>query len=91
MRTYRINCTGEADQIISTHAFSCRNDLAALDKARQLCADHGVEVLDGERRVVWMHKGGAVRVPGTPMVIIPSSPYDALAALLSDDERQRAS
>ena len=61
MRTYRINCTDDADQVVATHTFSCRDDLAALDRAQQLCAEHGVEVWDGARRVVWMHKGGAVR------------------------------
>jgi hypothetical protein len=61
MRTYRINCTDDSDLIVATYAFRCSDDLDALDKATELCAANGVEVWDGARRVVWMHKGGAVR------------------------------
>ena len=62
MRTYRINCTDDADRVVATHMFSCRDELEALDKARELCANGGVEVWDGERRVIWMHKGGEPRI-----------------------------
>ena len=61
MRTYRINCTDDADLVVATYAFRCSNDLDALDKATELCVANGVEVWDGARRVVWMHKGGAAR------------------------------
>ena len=61
MRTYRINCTDDADQVVATHIFTCRGELEALDKARELCAEGGVEVWDGGRRIVWMHKGGEPR------------------------------
>lgn len=78
MRTYRINCTDDSDRVVTTHTFSCRGDLEALDEAQKLCAKHGVEVWEGERRVAWMHKGGAVRVddPSTPMPV----PVDWLGA-----------
>lgn len=62
MRTYRINCTDETDRVVTTHEISCRGDLEALDAAQRLCGKHGVEVWEDERRVVWMHKGGAARV-----------------------------
>ena len=61
MRTYRINCTDNSDLIVATYAFRCSDDLDALDKATELCGANGVEVWDGARRVVWMHKGGAAR------------------------------
>jgi len=44
MRTYRINCTDDADLVVATYAFRCSNDLDALDKATELCAANGVEV-----------------------------------------------
>jgi hypothetical protein len=78
MRTYRINCTGDADQIVTTYDATCRDDLAVLEKAKTLCGTHGVEVWDGSRRVVWMHKGGAVRVDN-PLVSIPL-PVDCFGA-----------
>jgi len=65
MRAYRINCTDDSDLIVATYAFLCSDDLDALDKATELCAAHGVEVWDGARRVVWMHKGGAARLKVT--------------------------
>lgn len=62
MRTYRINCVDDADRIISTFDYFCIDDLDALDRANELCAENGVEVWDGARRVVWMYKGGEARL-----------------------------
>ena len=67
MKIYRINCMDENDEIVSTQDFTCRDDLAALDKANLLCKDHGIEVWDSERRVVWMRKGGAARFGLSPL------------------------
>lgn len=61
MTAYRINCIDGADQVVTTHEFLFRDDLDAFDKATELCAANGVEVWDGTRRVIWMHKGGAAR------------------------------
>jgi hypothetical protein len=81
MRTYRINCTDEADRVVATHAFSCRDDLAVLEKAKKLCANHGVDVWEGTRRVLWMHKGGAVRFENLPAPL--PVPVDWLGDLLT--------
>lgn len=62
MKTYRINCVDDGDHIVSTFDRLCIDDLDALDRANELCATNGVEVWDGARRVVWMHKGGAARL-----------------------------
>ena len=78
MRTYRIDCTDNADRVVTTHEVTCRGDLEALDEAQKLCAKHGVEVWEGERRVVWMHKGGTVRVE--PSSAITALPADWLGA-----------
>lgn len=65
MRTYRINCVDDADRIVSTLDQFCIDDLDALDRANELCAENGVEVWDGARRVVWMYKGGEARLTNT--------------------------
>jgi hypothetical protein len=75
MRAYRINFVDDADQVVTTYEVPCDDDLDALDKATKLCAANGVEVWDGARRVVWMHKGGAARFKTEPRLArpIPSS------------------
>lgn len=85
MRTYRINCVDDADQVVTTHEYLCGDDLEALDKAIELCVANGVEVWDGARRVVWMHKGGAARVKiALPDIQpMPSSLASSIAALRS--------
>jgi len=75
MKTYRINCVDDADQVVSTFDRLCTDDLDALDRANELCAANGVEVWDGERRVVWMHKGGAARATIAPRDFDPSSSF----------------
>ena len=61
MKTYRINCVDDFDNVVSTFEYHCVDDLDALDTATKLCAANGVEVWDGARRVVWMRKGGGAR------------------------------
>lgn len=61
MKPYRINCVDAVDHVVSTFDYFCTDDLDALDTATRLCAANGVEVWDGARRVVWMHKGGEAR------------------------------
>jgi hypothetical protein len=66
MKTYRINCVDDFDNVVSTVEYHCVDDLDALDTATKLCAANCVEVLDGARRVVWMHKGGGARFKTEP-------------------------
>jgi len=66
MKTYRINCVDDFDNVVSTVEYHCVDDLDALDTATKLCAANGVEVWDGARRVVWMRKGGGARFKTEP-------------------------
>jgi len=87
MKIYRINCTDDTDHVVATHEFICGDDLAALERATRLCADHGVEVWDGDRRVVWMLKGGTARLLA-PNVVRTISSLGTFAKKLLTDQQQ---
>jgi len=83
-KAYRINCVDSFDHIVSSFQYHCVDDLDALDTATKLCAANGVEVWDGARRVVWMHRGGEARVKivARDVDLIPS-PLDSVVAALA--------
>jgi hypothetical protein len=90
MRTYRINCLDDEDRVVATHRVFCGDDLAALDRATALCANYGVEVWDGERRVVWMLKGGAARLERPNETVRGMSSLGGFATELLNERQQAA-
>jgi hypothetical protein len=54
------------NHIVNHLAFSGRDDLAALDKARSLSRDHAIEIWDSKRRVALVKKVDAALDEGDP-------------------------
>lgn len=77
MKSYRINCVDERNKLVATHDIMLADDLAALSKANELCADNAVEVWEGERRVFWMKKGGEPQYESVVQAIAPPNSRSA--------------
>jgi len=85
MKTYRINCVDEHNKLVSAHDIMLADDLAALRKANEFCADSAVEVWDGERRVVWMKQGGEPRYATLLDAVAPPNSKSAQAQIDLDE------
>jgi hypothetical protein len=55
---YRIYCIGNDNKIISGHDFDVKDDIAAFDKAKELCGESEVEVWQGTRFVARLARDG---------------------------------
>jgi hypothetical protein len=55
---YRIYCVDDQNRIVSRHDAVVADDLAALEKAKELCEKYEVEVWERERFVTRVAKDG---------------------------------
>ncbi len=58
MPEYHIYCIDDLNHIRSRHEFDVRDDLAALDKASELCGEYEIEAWQGKRLVARLAKDG---------------------------------
>lgn len=58
MGEYKFYCIGPDGHIVSRQDYAARDDLAALDRARELCGQYEIEVWEGARMVTRVAKDG---------------------------------
>ena len=66
---YKLYCIGLDGHIERRHDYKARDDLAALDRAKQICGPHEVEVWEGARMVA------RVKADGTASMIPTKGPH----------------
>lgn len=54
MPQYRFLLLDDSGEVWDARIELLQDDLAALDEAKELCADHAVEVWQGNRHVAWV-------------------------------------
>ena len=59
MPQYRFLFLNDYGETWDSQVESLQDDLAALDEAKELCADVTVEVWQGNRHVAWVKEGDA--------------------------------
>lgn len=59
MIRYRVTWTNERTLVAHSDDFDAGDDLEALEQARSLCHDHGIELWQAERRVARFKRGDA--------------------------------
>jgi hypothetical protein len=62
---YKLYCIGEDGHIDKRHDYFAPDDLAALERAREICGPHEVEVWEGSRFVT------RVKADGTASEVTP--------------------
>ena len=62
---YKLYCIGEDGHIEKRHDYYAPDDLGALERAREICGPHGVEVWEGARLVA------SVKADGTADFAMP--------------------
>ena len=58
MHEYKLYCIGSNGHIESRHDYRARDDLAALERARELCHEFEIEIWEGARVVTRVAKDG---------------------------------
>jgi len=58
MADYKLYCVDSAGHIVSRHDHNARDDLAALDRAKELCGEYEIEVWEGSRFAARVAKDG---------------------------------
>jgi hypothetical protein len=62
---YKLYCIGLDGHIEKRHDYFAPDDLAALDRAREICGPHEVEVWEGARFVTRVKADGSASVSPT--------------------------
>lgn len=55
---YKLYCIGDDGQCVKSHDFMAADDLAALDRARELCHEYEIEIWQGTNFITRVAKNG---------------------------------
>ena len=58
MSEYKLYCIGDDGHIQKRHDYMAADDLAALDRARELCHEYEIEIWQGSRCITRVAKDG---------------------------------
>ena len=58
MSEYKLYCIGSDGRVAMRHDYSARDDLASLERAKELCGEYEIEVWHGSRFVARVTKDG---------------------------------
>ena len=64
MREYKFYCVGSDGHIVSRHDYTAVDDLAALDRAKELCGEYEIEVWEDARFAARVARDGTASLRG---------------------------
>ena len=65
MRDYKLYVIGDDGHIVNRHDYPAKDDLGALQRAKELCAKNEIEVWEGARFIARVAVGGGASMVPT--------------------------
>ena len=59
MVAYKFYCMGEDGHIVKRHDVEAADDVAALERAQEICGDYAIEIWDSARFVTHVNRDGS--------------------------------